>query len=136
MPKGVKRKVKYNNRKIHVDGLTFDSKREYDRWLDLLRMQENGDIDGLKRQVEYILLPAIKSVTPVQLKTKVKMVERTVQQPIRYYADFVYNQDGKEVVEDVKISPKMIPAEYKIKKKMLRYFYDKEISEYYGEQET
>ena len=37
------------------------------------------------------------------------------------YADFRYNKDGVVVVEDVKISPKMLPPEYILREKMFRY---------------
>lgn len=38
--------------------MEFDSKKEYDRYLALRRMEEQGVIHDLKRQVEFLLTPA------------------------------------------------------------------------------
>ena len=35
----------------------YDSKREYERWLELQKLQSDGKISGLRRQVEYELIP-------------------------------------------------------------------------------
>ena len=39
------------------DGETFDSKKEYRRFLDLSLLQKAGRIRGLKRQVPFLLIP-------------------------------------------------------------------------------
>lgn len=80
---------KYRARKTTVDGITFDSKREADRYLVLKGMEEDGAIEGLRRQVRYELVPAFD-------------VDGTHYRPVYYVADFVYVEDGREVVEDVK----------------------------------
>ena len=36
----------------------YDSKKEYDRWLELQLLEKNAEIVNLRRQVEYELLPA------------------------------------------------------------------------------
>lgn len=36
----------------------YDSKKEYDRWLELQILQRAGEISGLRRQVEFELIPA------------------------------------------------------------------------------
>ena len=36
----------------------YDSTKEYDRWLELQRMEADGKISNLKRQVEYEIIPA------------------------------------------------------------------------------
>jgi hypothetical protein len=130
----LKRTNKYNAKKfISSDGTKYDSKREYFRHLELLEMETNGVISELNRQVEFTLLPAVKVTETVQLKTKSKEVTKTIQQPIKYVADFVYTENGEKVVEDVKISPKVLPKDYVLKKKLLFYFYKYKIREYYGE---
>jgi hypothetical protein len=44
--------AKYRNTKIKTaDGLTFDSKGEYERWLFLCDAQRRGEIQDLQRQV-------------------------------------------------------------------------------------
>lgn len=130
------KRTKYGNSKIEVDGEKYDSKRERVRHLELLQRQANGEITDLKRQVKFELIPAIKKENIIQLKTKVKTKIVTIQQPITYTCDFTYYERGEYVVEDVKISKHMLPKEYILKKKMMRYFYAIEIKEYYGKSGT
>ena len=81
---------KYNNKKVVVNGITYDSKKEYARHCDLMLMERAGLISQLQRQVKYELIPT--------QRIDGKVVER----PISYIADFVYYKDGGLVVEDVK----------------------------------
>lgn len=80
---------KYRARKTTVDGITFDSRKEADRYLVLKGMEEDGSIEDLRRQVRYELVPAFD-------------VDGKHYRPVFYVADFVYVEDGKTVVEDVK----------------------------------
>ena len=47
----------------------YDSKKEYDRWLELQIMQRTGEISELRRQVEFELIPA--KYETVHIKDKV-----------------------------------------------------------------
>lgn len=78
---------KYHNKKTNIDGMSFDSRKEAGRYLELLMLEKSGQIKELKRQVKFEIVP------------KVNRVRRT-----RFYvADFVYvRADGKKVIEDVK----------------------------------
>lgn len=116
---------KYGNRKVEFMGQTFDSARERDRYVFLLGEVQRGVIRDLRRQVAFVLVPELREAEEVQLKTKTKTVERVVQRAVTYRADFVYVRcsDGVEVTEDVKISPYLIPKEYVIKEKLLRWRY-------------
>lgn len=77
---------KYNAKKITVDGLTFDSKREAQRWMQLKLLERGGAIKELERQVEYELIP-----------------KQEGERAVKYIADFRYiDHDGKTVVEDTK----------------------------------
>lgn len=80
---------KYHAKKTVVDGITFDSRKEADRYLVLKGMEEDGSIEVLRRQVRYELVPAFD-------------VDGRHYRPVFYVADFVYVEDGKTVVEDVK----------------------------------
>ena len=51
----MKRFNKYNAKKVTHQGITFDSKRERDRWLVLCDMQKRGEIFDLERQVPVFL---------------------------------------------------------------------------------
>lgn len=104
---------KYHARKTTVDGITFDSRKEADRYLVLKGMEDDGAIEDLRRQVRYELVPAFD-------------VDGRHYRPVYYVADFVYVEDGKEVVEDVK---GMITDVYKLKSKLFARRYGMSIKE-------
>lgn len=81
---------KFGNKKVVVNGIQFDSKREARRYLDLRAMEIAGQIQNLRLQVKYLLIPS--------QRIDGKVVEREVT----YVADFVYDQNGETVVEDSK----------------------------------
>lgn len=47
----------------------YDSKKEYDRWLELQLLERAGEVSELRRQVEYELLPAKYETVYVKHKT-------------------------------------------------------------------
>lgn len=96
---------KYHSRKIVTPEGKFDSKREYERWCELKLLERAGRIRDLRRQVRYNLVPAQYN--------KIRN-----ERPVDYIADFVYLQNGRTVVEDVK--GKRTP-EYIIKRKLMLY---------------
>ena len=114
---------KYKNEKVEFDGIKFDSKRERDRYMVLKDAERRGVISELKCQPKFTLIPAQYHEEEKQLKTKVKMVKKCDFLAITYTGDFQYVKDGKVVVEDIKINPKVIPKEFKIKEKMMYYFH-------------
>lgn len=118
------KRAKYGNVKVVVDGVSFDSKRESQRYLVLRQAQEDGIISDLELQPKFELIPAIREKYVKHLKTKDKICERTVQLPITYTADFAYVKDGLRVIEDVKISPHLLPKELSLKVKMMRFFHN------------
>lgn len=99
---------KYGSRKIMVNGERFDSKKEYKRFVELSLLERAGKISNLRRQVKYDLLPS--------QRIDGKVIER----PVRYIADFVYEQDGEKIVEDTK---GMRTTDYVLKRKMMLYFH-------------
>lgn len=107
------RRSKYHAKRTSVDGITFDSKREADRYLVLKSMEEDGTIEDLRRQVRYELIPAFD-------------VDGRHYRPVYYVADFVYVEDGKEVVEDVK---GMRTDVYRLKSKLFARRYGMGIKE-------
>lgn len=104
---------KYHARKTTVDGITFDSKREASRYLALKGMEEEGIIEDLRRQVRYELVPAFD-------------VDGRHYRPVFYVADFVYVEDGEEVVEDVK---GMRTDVYRLKSKLFAKRYGMNVKE-------
>lgn len=94
---------KYGNIKTTTsDGITHDSIREANRWCELKLLERAGKISDLQRQVKFELLP-----------------KQDGERAVYYIADFVYTEDGKQVVEDAK---GFRTKEYKLKKRMLLYF--------------
>ena len=116
--KGAK-KSKYNNKKIVNEFGTWDSKKEFQRWLVLKEAEVQGMITDLRRQVKFELIPAVREKYIKHLKTKDKECERTLQLPITYTCDFQYTKNGETIVEDVKASPKMLPKDFVLKEKMM-----------------
>lgn len=116
---------KYHNETVTADGITFDSKGEHRRFCFLKLMEQAGEISNLRYHVNFELIPAITEDVVVHLKTKDKVVTKTIQ-PARYYeADFVYiNKNGEEVVEDFKGQETEL---FKFKAALFRYKYGKNI---------
>lgn len=95
--------------KCTYNGLNFDSTSERDRYIYLCLLEKSGEISDLKCQVKYELVPAQfeeletgEYYTRGDKKGQQKVQRRLVEHAITYIADFVYNRDGKEVVEDIK----------------------------------
>lgn len=112
--------AKYNNKKITVDGETFDSSKEYYRYRELLLLERAGKINGLQRQVRYQLVPPqYDPVERYSQKTghRLKDGKKLVEHGVYYVADFVYTlKDGTTVVEDTK---GFKTVEYIIKRKLM-----------------
>ena len=125
----IKRKKgeRYNHTKVEVNGLKFDSKKEYQRYLILKEAEDKGIITDLRTQVKYELIPAVTEEYVVHLKTKDKIKTRTLQLPITWTADFVYIKDGEEVVSDVKPSKVLLSDRFVIKEKLFFWKYRKKI---------
>lgn len=120
-----KSKSKYHNKPVTVDGVSFDSKGEFLRWNFLKLMEQAGEISNLRYHVKYELIPAITEDVVVHLKTKDKIVTKTMQSARYYEADFVYiNKKGEEVVEDFKGQETEL---FKFKAALFRYKYGKDI---------
>lgn len=110
---------KYNNTKVEYDGIKFDSKKEMQRYVLLKEAEKDGLISNLQLQVKFELIPAVKEEYVEHLKTKDKIKTRTLQLPITYTCDFMYDKGDETIIEDIKASPKMLPKEYTLKKKMM-----------------
>ena len=105
--------MKYHSKKIIIDGIKFDSKKEGNRYLQLKKLEEEGIISDLKLQVPFVL------IEPFTLNGK-------KYRKTEYVADFVYFRDGEQIVEDTKGYKTEL---YKIKKKLMAYLYHIQIKE-------
>ena len=121
---------KYNNKKITIDGIRFDSKKEARRYQELKMLEKAGIITNLQRQVKYVLIPAQYEPSDevfVKGKEKGKSKKgRLIERECAYYADFVYNCNGEIIVEDTK---GIKTTEYIIKRKLMLYVHGIRIRE-------
>lgn len=86
--------MKYHNKKVIIDGLIFDSKKEANRYKELSLLEKAGAIQNL--QMQKVLL----------------------EKKCSYIADFVYTENGQMVVEDAK---GMRIKDYIIKRKLMLF---------------
>lgn len=96
---------KYHARKTTIDGIQFDSAKEAKRYVKLRDMEMAGEIQELRLQVPFEILPSFEC-------------DGVKYRGMKYIADFVYYRDGKQVVEDAK---GWKTAEYRMKKKLMAY---------------
>lgn len=117
--------MKYRNKKVTIDGITFDSKKEGQRYQTLSTWQRCGVIKDLVLQKEFELLPSQKLKTP--RKQPSGRYQRS-EQAVSYLADFCYTdiKTGRFVVEDTK---GVKTADYVIKRKLMKYIHGIEVVE-------
>lgn len=95
------RKNKYRNKKIEVDGIIYDSKKEARRYKELLLLEQAGEIADIQRQVKFVLIPAQREPDRIGAKGG-RYQGKTIEREVTYIADFVYWKNGALVVEDTK----------------------------------
>jgi hypothetical protein len=122
---GVDRMNKYRNKKVVRNGITYDSKKEADRHAVLRLLERAGKIRDLQRQVKFVLIPAQYEPDSVGLRGGVKK-GKLIERECSYIADFVYEENGKKVVEDTK---GFRTADYKIKRKLMLFMHGIRIKE-------
>lgn len=134
-----KSKTKLNNQSIVIDGIEFDSKKEGNRYCELKLLERTGAISNLELQKRFELIPAQyetietgeyykAGVKKGQPKTKRVCIEQSVV----YIADFVYQENGKTVVEDVKgfrDTSSATYAKFVLKRKMMLWIHGIKIKE-------
>ena len=96
------KRSKFGNRKVEIDGLTFDSAKESRRYGALKLMERAGEIRFLRLQERF---PLIVGETTVAY----------------YVADFVYvrTADDVQVIEDVKSEITRKDSTYRLKFKIM-----------------
>lgn len=113
-----RKRKKYNNEVLKVGNLTFDSKKEYERYLELKLLLGQGKISDLQIQVKFELAPSVKFEG-----------EEKAKPALRYFADFTYVKDGQFIVEDVKSKATRKDKVYIIKKHLMKSVHNLDISE-------
>lgn len=117
--------AKYHSRKVTKNGITFDSVKEYRRYCELSLLEKAGAIKDLKRQVEFVLIPTQREPDSVGKRGGI-IKGKTIELAVKYVADFVYTENGKQVVEDTK---GFKTKDYILKRKMMLYFHGIRIKE-------
>lgn len=101
---------KYKSNKTTVHGITFDSKKEAMRYLELAQRANTG------------------AITNLELQPKLDLVVNG--QKIGFYrGDFRYRHNGVTVVEDVKSQFTAKLPVYRLKKKIVKALYGIDITE-------
>lgn len=121
--------TKFKNKKVEVDGILFDSKKEATRYQELKRLERHGKITDLQLQVKFVLIPKQYSQTEFTKAGK----PRVIEQECSYIADFVYTQDGQTVAEDIKGYRNPSTAGYAmfvIKRKLMLHIHGIRIKEF------
>jgi len=122
---------KYHSKKVVTDdGITFDSRKEANRWWQLKLMERAGQICNLKRQVKRELIPS--------QYIDGKCVERAVT----YTSDFEYDmlvpprqktvmveKEAKQMVHVVEDVKGVRTQEYILKRKLMFYIHRIRIKE-------
>lgn len=117
---------KYGNSKITLDDITFDSKKEARRYLDLNLLLKAGEISDLQMQVKYVLIPPQREPDVTGPRGGVKP-GKLIETECSYIADFVYkDKDGKTIVEDTK---GFKTKDYIIKRKLMLFMHGIKIHE-------
>jgi len=103
---------KYNNKKVTIDGIEFDSKIEARYYEHLKELEKQGVVSEFLLQKKYLLLEGFD-----------KNGKRI--RPIHYIADFeVHYADGTIEVVDIK---GFETPDFRIKKKLFEYRYPFEL---------
>jgi len=92
---------KFNAKKVTIDGITFDSTKEGNRYLYLKARQAAGEISHLELQPKFKFAIGARKVT------------YDSGRQVTYRADFTYFDGQHRVIEDVK---GFRTKEYKLKK--------------------
>ena len=106
--------TKYKAKKTEVDGITFASKKEARRYEELKLLERAGEISNLRKQVKYELIPPCRRDDGLS------------ERACTYIADFVYDDNDNEIVEDVKGYK---TKEYRIKRKLMLWVHGITIKE-------
>ena len=100
------RQNKYHNVKTYVGKIKFDSEKEANRYLELCMLEKSGIIKNLERQKRFEIVPKTDG-----------------ERAVHYVADFVYEEKGKLICEDVKSDATRKDKTYIIKRKLFKYLY-------------
>lgn len=113
-------KRKYGNKKIEIDGVKFDSKKEAKRYGYLQLLEVLGEIKDLELQPKFELIKGVKFSGDARAKPA-----------MRYTADFAYTDvlTGERIIEDVKSEITKKSTDYKMRRHMMLAIHGIEVKE-------
>lgn len=108
--KGLSFGAKYHNKKIQYNGITFDSKKEYYRYLYLKTLENIGKISELELQKKFLLQEEFT-------------YNGKKERPIYYIVDFYYFDKKLNcyIAEDVKSEITRQDKVYRLKRKIFMH---------------
>jgi hypothetical protein len=111
---------KYGNKKVQLDGIQFDSRKEANRYAELKIAEKCGAIKDLQLQKTFELIPAQYRI--------INGKKKCVEQACKYKADFYYFDcmTNNFICEDTK---GFKTKDYIIKRKLMLYVHDIRIVE-------
>lgn len=101
-------------------GIAFDSRDEMLRYIELLGLQRDGVISGLRMQYSFEVLPKQSKSVVVKTRRGDRVRARFLESRISYTCDFLYRENGVYVVEDVKSwFTRSHSADYPLRRKLM-----------------
>ncbi len=129
---------KYHAKKVTINGITYDSKKEARRHAMLLDMERKGEIQDLQRQVKFVLIPTQREPDTIGSRGGVKK-GKLLEREVAYVADFVYKEriatglrprnDSEDCVRVVEDTKGVRTKDYVIKRKLMLWVHGIRISE-------
>lgn len=105
---------KFNRTRVVIDGVTYDSKKEANKAVELNLLKKAGEIQDWIAHPQYVIAPRFRD----EFTGKIVL-------PIKYFPDFwVKYNDGHEEVIDIKGFP---TPDFKLKAKLFRAKYNGKI---------
>ena len=83
-------KNKFNAHKVTYRGMTFDSRKEFKRFLYLQFLEKKGVISQLRRQVKFQIIPPLYVARTVNHAKTTRIKSSLVDSPAYYTCDFLY----------------------------------------------
>ena len=133
---------KYGNKKITIDGIEFDSRKEAERYSELKLLERAGEIKDLELQKSFELIPAYYEEIPTgefykagENKGQQKYKRVCIEKAVTYKADFVYKEPCESLYSDCKIvtvvedTKGFKTKEYIIKRKLMLHVHGIRIKE-------
>jgi hypothetical protein len=112
LPEKARARVKFGNKKVELDGETFDSKREAEYYQELKLRERLGEVRNIQTKPTYTVIPR-QEINGVTIRATY------------FYPDFLYEElvDGKWVTraDDVKFTTRATAAKQERLKKSTAY---------------